>query len=203
MTETQMTESDGQLTPGQAKNRAAGLYRLAFLLTGDRARSLDVTLEAIDSGYGTESFFSSWILAWSQRLVIAKALAGIREELAVSARRTASLRIERLALPSRNLFVNPDADGAGGHIENALLSIDVFPRCALLLTVFEGMSAEDAAILLDVDLDSVRKARIIGLRELTRNVVRMRGWTYTASQSSVKKRELTTCLKKRCMISSN
>jgi hypothetical protein len=107
--ETQMTESDGQLTPEQAKNRAAGFYRLAFLLTGDRARSLDVTLEAIDSGDGTKSFFSGWILAWSQRLVIAKALAGIRQELAASARRTASLRIETFALPSRNLVVDPDA----------------------------------------------------------------------------------------------
>jgi DNA-directed RNA polymerase specialized sigma24 family protein len=200
---TQMTESDGQLTPEQAKNRATSLYRLAFLLTGDRARSLDVTLEAIDSGDVMTSFFSNWIQSWSQRLVIAKALAGIREQLIASARRTASLRIEKFALPSRNLFADPDSDGAGGHIESALLSIDVFPRCALLLTVFEGMSEEDAAILLDADLDSVRKARIIGLRELTRNLARMRGGAYTAGESRVHTREFTTCLKKRCIISIN
>jgi DNA-directed RNA polymerase specialized sigma24 family protein len=201
--ETQMTESDGQLTPEQAKNRAVGLYRLAFLLTGDRARSLDATLDAIDSGSGTKSFFSSWILAWSQRLVVAKALAGVREELAASAQRTASLRIEEFALPSRNLVVDPDADGAGGQIESALLSIDVFPRCALLLTVFEGISAADAAILLDVDMNLVRKARIVGLQELTRSLARMRGWTYAASQSPVRTREFTSCLKKRCIISIN
>ncbi len=176
--ESQMTE--------QAKNRAAGLYRLAFLMTGDRTRSLDLILEAIDSGDGADSFFSSWMLAWSQRLVIAKALAGIRDELAASARRTASLPNERFALPSRSRRFDPDADGAGSQVESALLAIDVFPRCALLLTVFEGMSPEDAAILLNVDRDLVRKARIIGLQELTRNLARMQGWTPVVRRSCLR-----------------
>jgi len=66
----------------------------------------------------------------------------------------------------------------------------VFPRCALLLTVFERMSPEDAAVLLDVDRDLVRKARIIGLQDLTRNLAGIRGWTYTASRSYVRTREL-------------
>jgi hypothetical protein len=129
------------------------------------------------------------MLAWSQRLVIAKTLAGIRDELAASALRTASLPNDKFALPSRNRLFNTDADGTGWQIESALLSIDVFPRCALLLTVFEGMSPQDAAILLDADRDLVRKARIVGLQELTRNLGRMRGWT---------EKEVTTCSKKRC-----
>ena len=188
--ETRITEGSGQSMPEQAKNRAAALYRLAFLTTGDRARSLDVTLEAIDSGDGTDSFFSGWMLAWSRRLVIAKALAGIRDELGASARRTASLHNEEFALPSRNRLFDPDADGTGVQIESALLAIDVFPRCALLLTVFERMSPEDAAVLLDVDRDLVRKARIIGLQDLMRNLAGIRGWTYTASRSYVRTREL-------------
>jgi len=187
---TQMKELGGNLIPGQTKNRAAGLYRLAFLMTGDRARSLAVTLDAISSADGTDSFFPSWMLAWSQRLVIAKVLAGMRDELAASARRTASLRDEKRALPSRDWIFEPDADGAEGQIENALLVIDVFPRCALLLTVFEGMSAENAAILLDVDRAVVRKARIIGLQELTRNLARIQGWTFEVSRSCLRTTEL-------------
>jgi len=58
----------------------------------------------------------------------------------------------------------------------------VFPRCALLLTVFERMSPEDAAVLLDVDRDLVRKARIIGLQELTRTLTRMQSWAYRADR---------------------
>ncbi len=192
--DTQNTESDKRLMAEQAKNRAARFYRLAFLLTNDRARSLEVTLETIDSEDGTNSFFSSWLLAWSQRLLIAKALAGIRGELAESARRTACLRPEKRekpALPSRNPVIDPGANGTDGQMEGALFAIDLFPRCALLLTVFEGISAEDAATILDVDRDLVRKGRIIGLQELTRKLAAKpvgksagkAGQTNTAGQS--------------------
>jgi hypothetical protein len=188
--ESQMTESGGQFMLEQAKNRAAALYRLAFLVTGDRARSLDAALETIDSGDDADSFFSGWMMAWSQRLVLAKVLVGIRDELAESARRTASVRRSKLSFPSRDRLFNPGADGAGHQIESALLAIDVFPRCAVLLTVFEEMSADDAAVLLNVDRDLVRKARIIGLQELTRNLARMQGWTYTVTRSCLRTKEL-------------
>jgi DNA-directed RNA polymerase specialized sigma24 family protein len=203
MIEIQNTESDGMSAPQQAKNRAAALYRLAFLLTGDRARSLDVALEAIDSGDCTNSFFSGWMMAWSQRLVIAKALSGIRDDLAASARRTATLSIEKFALPPRDRLLDPDADGTGRQIETALLAIDVFPRSALLLTVFEGMSPDDAAILLDADRDLVRKARIVGLQELTRNLAPDAGLDIHREQIMIADKGVTTCLKKRCTNSSN
>jgi hypothetical protein len=203
MMETRITEGRGQSMPEQSKNRAAALYRLAFLMTGDRVRSLEATLEAIDSGDGTDSFFSGWMLAWSRRLVIAKALAGFQDELGASARRTASLRNDESALPSRNRLFDPDGDGAGSQVESALLAIDLFPRCALLLTVFERMSPEDVAVLLDVDRDLVRKARIIGLQELTRTLTRMQTRAYRAERSCVWTREFATCLKKRFTISIN
>ena len=60
------------------------------------------------------------------------------------------------------------------QLERALLAIDVFPRCALLLSVFEKMPLADAAILLDAGLDLVRKAQEIGLRELTCKFAGMR-----------------------------
>ena len=66
----------------------------------------------------------------------------------------------------------------------------MFPRCALLLSVFEGMSPEDVAILLDADRDLVRKAQIIGLRELTRNLALAQGWTSTAAGSDVDTSEM-------------
>jgi hypothetical protein len=85
-------------TLDQTKERAADLYWLTFLLTGDREASLDVTLEALGFALGANPFFSTWMLAWSRRLVIAKALAVIRVELATSAHRTASKRAEEPTL---------------------------------------------------------------------------------------------------------
>ena len=172
----------------QANQRAAdprfagpfGMYWLAFLLTGHRETSVDVTLEAFQDG--ANPFFSTWMLHWSRRLVVAKALGSIRAELAASARQT-SKRAATMALPPRNWAL--DEGTTKIQLERALLAIDLFPRGALLLTVFEGMSLEEAAILLDGDRDLVRKARNIGLRELTRNFARMQGWKSAATRSTV------------------
>jgi hypothetical protein len=56
------------------------------------------------------------------------------------------------------------------RIEEALLAIDVFPRAALLLLIFERVRIGDAATLLDADAALVRKAQAMALRELTANL---------------------------------
>jgi hypothetical protein len=152
----------------RANERAADLYWVIFLLTGKCDHSLDVGIEAVDIHEGGNNFFLNWMLAWSRRLVIAKALGAIRDELARSARRTALKRTDKPPLPPENWALDGDATSA--QLERALLAIDVFPRCALLLSVFEKMSVEDTAVLLDGDLNLVRKGQIIGLQELTRNL---------------------------------
>jgi len=51
-----------------------------------------------------------------------------------------------------------------------MLPIDLFPRAAFLLLVFEGIRMADAAILLAADPALIRKAQTIGLQELTANL---------------------------------
>ncbi len=172
----------------QANHGAPDLYWLAFLLTGHREASLDVAIEALDFQDDQNPSFSTWMLAWSRRVVIAKALAAIRDELAASARRTASKRAQKSALPPRKWVL--DRHTTKVQLERALLAIDVFPRCALLVSVFEGMSLEDAAILLDADRRLVQKGQMTGLRELTRNLARMQGWTPTATRGYVATSEM-------------
>jgi hypothetical protein len=177
----------------QSNTRAADLHWLAFLLMGDREPSLDVTIEAatleaatveaLDAGDGVNPFFSNWMLRWSRKVVISKALAAIREELMASARRMGSKRVKKSQFLTRDWAL--DGDTTKFQLERALLAIDMFPRCALLLTVFEGLSLDDAAILLDAGRDLVEKARIAGLQELTRNLARMQGWTSTPAMACV------------------
>jgi hypothetical protein len=167
----------------QQNQHAADLYWLAFVLTGNRDQSVDVAVETVNLEDVVNPFFSTWMVSWSRRVVIAKALAGIRAELAASALRTASKRAQKLVLPPRDWVHDRQTNKI--QIERALLAIDVFPRCALLLMTFEGVSLEDAATLLDADRDLVRKAQIIGLRELTRNLASMQGWTSTAAKGYV------------------
>ena len=56
------------------------------------------------------------------------------------------------------------------EVRNALLAIDLFPRHALLLTVFEGFSVRDAAMCLGSNEESICDARIDGLQSLARNM---------------------------------
>jgi DNA-directed RNA polymerase specialized sigma24 family protein len=106
-------------------------------------------------------------------VVISKALAAIRQELEASAQRIALARSPRCgrSLP-RDWSLSPDASKL--ELERALLAIDAFPRCVLLLMLFEGLSLDDATVLLDVDRDLVRKAQVFALEELTRNLAATR-----------------------------
>jgi DNA-directed RNA polymerase specialized sigma24 family protein len=152
--------------------QAEHLYWLAFLLTGNRETSMDATVEALESSKANPFFFA-WMVAWSRKVVIAKALAAIRQELAASATRIAEVRSPRCAqsMP-RNWALQPGATKL--ELERALLAIDAFPRCVLLLLLFEGLSIDDATVLLDVDRDLIRKAQVFALEELTRNLADVR-----------------------------
>lgn len=154
-----------------ANMHAANLYWLAFLLTGQREASVDMAVEALDSPDGNP-FFSAWMLAWARKVVIAKALGAIRQDLAASARRMASRRGRSCPPAPRNWALGPGTTKL--QIERALLAIDVFPRCALLLSIFEGLSLDDATVLLDGDRDLVRNAQACAIEELTHNLASMR-----------------------------
>jgi hypothetical protein len=153
----------------------ADLYWLAFLITGHSGLSVDVTLEALDFQEGANSSSSTCMLPSLRRVLIAKALGAIPDELVASRRRTSSTRAKKAKLPTWNWTL--DRGTTKSHVESALLAIDVFPRCALLLLIFERLSLEDAAMLLEGDRDLVRKGQMIGLRELTSNLARMQKWT--------------------------
>lgn len=154
------------LNQDQTKN-SADLYWLALLLTGRPDLSIDIIADAAAWDDQAHPFFANWMRAWSRRIVIAKALAAIRDELAASARRTTVAREHSPVLP-HGWSLGSDMTKAG--IEQALLAIDVFPRAAVLLLIFEGIRLADAATLLDADARLVRKAQAIGLRELTANL---------------------------------
>ena len=147
---------------------AADLYWLAFVLTERQDLSIDLAADTAASGDYASPFFADWMRGWQRRNVIGRALAAIHNELADSARRTQHARVHSSAAPARSWSLNPDTTKE--ELQQALLAIDLFPRAALLLLVFEGIRMADAAILLDADPALIRKAQAIGLRELTANL---------------------------------
>ena len=147
---------------------AAGLYWLVFLLTCQGDLSVDIAAGAATTEGDSNQFFGSWMRDWAKKVAIAKAVAGIHEELAESLHRTMAAKMRPPGQVASNWRLPEGTTKA--ELERALLAIDVFPRAALLLTTFEGVHTADAATLLDADVALIRKAQAIGLRELTANL---------------------------------
>jgi hypothetical protein len=160
---------EGVLARTFARDRSELLW-LAFLLTGDHEMSLDVVVSAMDLSDAGNPFFRNWMISWSRKLVSAKALGTLELQMAESVQRTRERRCPRQSnIPDRKWSLDNDADKA--QLERALLQIDLFPRCAILLTVFEKVSIEDASSLLNADREIVKTAKAIGLAELTWNLM--------------------------------
>jgi DNA-directed RNA polymerase specialized sigma24 family protein len=160
-------KTEAEKNAADIKKAAVDLYWLAFLLTGSRDVSIDIAADAAAAWDYANPFFEDWMRDWQRRLVIAKALTAVHDELADSARRSKTAHAGDSGT-SRNWSLGPNTTKA--DLERALLAIDLFPRAVLLLLVFEGLRIADAAILLDADPDLLKKAQVIGLRELTANL---------------------------------
>ena len=157
------------------KEIVTDLHCLAFLLTGRSETSADLVIETISSEAVDSSYSPAWMVAWCRKSIIRRALAIVCDSLAASARQTRLSLVESSELPARGWSL--DHETKESELQRALLGIDVFPRAAILLSIFEGVPIRDVANLLGADPDLVRKGQMIGLRELTANLARIQGWT--------------------------
>jgi hypothetical protein len=156
-------------------NQRNELLWLAYLLTGDRSASVDTVADAVDLNDVGNPFFKNWMVSWARKLVIVKARSRVDAALAASARRTRKRQSTDAADQLQPIdWRVGDSDRA--ELERALLAIDLLPRWALLLTVFEKVSSDEAARLLGVERDLFWFARTTGLMELTGNIAREQGW---------------------------
>ena len=152
----------------QETSQHSELLWLAYLITGNRELSVDAVVNAADFD-ANNPFFRNWMISWSRKLVIARALADVERDMAASLERTRRLRHPRLqGFPSPQWSLDSHRDKA--ELERAMLAIDLFPRCALVLRVFERVSLEDTATLLGAGKDEVKRGQAIGLAEMVRNL---------------------------------
>jgi DNA-directed RNA polymerase specialized sigma24 family protein len=120
---------------------------------------------------------------WSRKLVIANSLNRVAADLRRSAQRTrsGSSDTKPAALPLPEWPADHAVSKA--QLQNALAAIDLFPRCAVLLTVFEKLSTDEASVLLGVDKKLVMNARTTGLTRLAYNLAIEQGWHADSVQS--------------------
>jgi hypothetical protein len=139
------------------EEQSSELFSLAFLLTGDTDRSVEAFDRALDYDDGENP----------RELIIGEALGTMATELRRSRQRTAEMAEDAACIEEK---LRPTPRVEREEFEEAVLSIDAFPRCAMLLTIFEGMSIRAASALLHADEALTRVAQRIGIVELTRNL---------------------------------
>jgi hypothetical protein len=152
-----------------------------------------------DFGGRTNPVFTQFMTAWSRKLVTASSLEAMRTEL-----RESALRIEQASDPDPAELEGLGVASASGYgnitgpeFEQAVLAIDLFPRYALLLTVFEKLSIADAAVLLNADQALVRKGQMQALIELTRNIALNRGYALPRNRKISSIMRITTTISSR------
>jgi hypothetical protein len=154
------------------EEQSAELYTLAYLLTANTDRGIEAFSRALDLGEPENPAFGGFMNSWARKLVAVEALGTMAVELRTSKERVARMSEEETSSGGkwkRRPYISKE------EFEDAVIAIDAFPRCAMLLTIFEGMSVQAASLLLNADKSIVRKAQRIGIVQLTRNLAGDRG----------------------------
>jgi DNA-directed RNA polymerase specialized sigma24 family protein len=141
------------------------LYQLAFLLTGDRERSVQAYTGALNSE-APAPVLQKFMLTWARRLVIVAALGTIRRQLRESELRYRLAAGNEVAiLPG---LASADLERLGKReLEEVLLAMDTLPRCAVILTILEKLPVKEAAGLLGIEETAVKAALARGIAEMT------------------------------------
>lgn len=148
------------------EKNSSELYSLAFLLTGNADRGVEAFNRALDAEEDNPAF-DGFLNAWARKLIVVEALGTIATELLLSKQRVARAAEDEAPAGSR---LQARAYIGREDFEEAVIAIDAFPRCAMLLTIFEGMSIRTASVLLNADEALTRKAQRIGILQLTRHL---------------------------------
>jgi hypothetical protein len=142
------------------EKHSSELYQLAFLLTGNTDRSVQAFTLALDLDEQMNSVFDGF-----RKLIMVEALGTMKTELRKSIVRVARMAGDELLGSGR---WTQRQGIAKEEFEEAVIAIDAFPRCAMLLTIFEGLPLKTAAIMLDAGEALTAAAQRIGIVQLTR-----------------------------------
>lgn len=135
------------------------LFLLSLLLTGDHAEAERCFVAALENATNRRTVFKEWSRPWARRAIIQAALDMINPR----PRRPH----EVLASPS----VASCKQASGERIEIAAVrGLDSFDRFVFVMSVLEGYSHHECAILLGTTRREVIKARTRALEQLGREV---------------------------------
>jgi hypothetical protein len=127
------------------------LYLLSFLLTADHDKAEQCLVAAMGECVEGIGGYMDWARSWIRAAVLKHAIQMIKPA-PEHADCVSLISLERSAAPAEN---NPFA---------AILLLDAFERFVFVMSILEGQSDEECAILLRCSRRDVTMARLLGLK---------------------------------------
>ena len=135
------------------------LYLLSLLLVGDHGKAEQCFVDALKNASSRRTVFRDWARSWARRAVL----------------QSAQLMINpRTPRPDQSLMarsVESSKNIASERLEvAAVLGLETFDRFVFVMSVLEGYSVHECAILLGTTRREATEARTRALRQLGREV---------------------------------
>lgn len=139
------------------------LYLLSLLLTADPAKAEQCFVSGLDDCADGNQVFKEWAHSWARRAIIKNAIRLIAPDVANFSPERNGVRRDRNAFSDQP---RPEfkADMA------ALLELDAFERFAFVVSVLEGYSDRECALLLGCTRDTLIEARSRALQQVAQLV---------------------------------
>ncbi|HWC15589.1 MAG TPA: hypothetical protein VG498_01170 [Terriglobales bacterium] len=130
------------------------LYRLAFLLTADHEKAEQCFVAGLEDVVQANRVFQSWAHSWAKRTIIQNAIHTLRPRPGVSG-------------AAAHAAIHNSAPQSASDFELCcVLTLEDFERFVFVMTVLEGYSDHECALLLDCFVHDIREARSRALQQI-------------------------------------
>lgn len=147
-----------------SRKQLAQLYLLAFSLTGCQEAAERRLLEAMEDTHDSFLLSAEFTFSATKRATIKRSLQHVASELQHFARQSDD---HHVSMPNPKQGISRIAEDVLPKVFwEALFSLNVFHRAVLILRIYERFQENEAALLLRVPLDVLRRGQAHGLQAL-------------------------------------
>jgi hypothetical protein len=143
------------------KEDMASLYSLSLMLAADPKKAEHLFASGLDDCAASNPVFKEWARSWARRTIVKNAVRLIAPG-AASANGVLNIAVPNNATDRPLPELRPEI--------HAVLELDAFERFAFILSVLEGYSDQDSALLLGCTRQSLIAARVRAEQQIAHSV---------------------------------
>jgi DNA-directed RNA polymerase specialized sigma24 family protein len=137
------------------------LHLLSLLLTGDHETAEQCLVAGLEDSVSTNGVFKDWARNWAKRTIIQQAISVLKPRRPQHAMSSTPEHAAEIGSSMPNIA---DRD----LVRSSVLALEDFERFVFVMTVLEGYSEHQCALLLYATLQDVRDARIRATEHIVR-----------------------------------